>query len=54
MIKHLLRLDYYGWGYDLGDMRCNGCSIDDYADIPHGMDVDAGNDKHYPIGSFMV
>ena len=30
---------YYGWGHDLGVRGCNGCSIDDYADIPHGMDL---------------
>ena len=45
---------YYGWGHDLGVRGCNGCSISEYADIPHGMDLDAGKDKHYPMGSIMV
>ena len=30
---------YYGWGHDLGVRGCNGCSISEYADIPHGMDL---------------
>merc|ERR1712241_1523666 len=45
---------YYGWGHDLSVRGCNGCSIDDYADIPHGMDLDAGDGHHYPMGSVMV
>ena len=45
---------YYGWGHDLGVRGCNGCSISEFADIPHGMDLDAGKDKHYPMGSIMV
>ena len=45
---------YYGWGHDLGVRGCNGCSISEYADIPHGMDLDAGKDRHYPMGSIMV
>ena len=28
--------------------------LDIYADIPHGLDQDAGNGYHYPMGSVMV
>ena len=45
---------YYGWGHDLSVRGCNGCSIANYVDIPHGIDLDAGNGYHYPMGSIMV
>ena len=45
---------YYGWGHDLGVRGCNGCSVQNYADIPHGLDMDAGNGRQYPMGSIMV
>lgn len=45
---------YYGYGHDLAVRGCNGCSVDDYADLPHGLDTDAGEGRIYPMGSAIV
>jgi hypothetical protein len=45
---------YYGWGHDLAVSGCNGCSLQDHADIPHGLDQEAGDGYIYPMGSAMV
>ena len=41
---------YYGFGHDLAVRGCNGCSVSEYYDIPHGQDVNAPDNRQYPLG----
>merc|ERR1712062_611030 len=45
---------YYGFGHDLPVRGCNGCSIQDYYDIPAGQDYNAPDGKQLPFGSILV
>ena len=45
---------YYGFGHDLAVRGCNGCSISEYYDVPHGQDTTAPDGRQYPFGSIMV
>ena len=45
---------YYGHGHDLPLHGCNGCSLQNYADIPEGTNLDAGSGMQYPLGSLIV
>ena len=45
---------YYGFGDDLDIHGCNGCSIQEFADLSDGFDADAGDGRQYPVGSLIV
>ena len=45
---------YYGFGHDLPVRGCNGCSIQNYYDVPAGQDSNAGDGQQYPFGSILV